>query len=128
MWICQAADVLAMAPTTNIGSSTPINGERREHRQRPAAQGRQRRGRLAARLAESHGRNAKWADLAVRKASNLTAQEALQMNVIDLIAPTLPALLNKIDGRKTKPRKGFVAAHRRRADRRREARASSRGC
>jgi len=37
-------------------------------------------------------------------ASNLTAEEALKMNVIDVIAPTLPALLNKIDGRVTTPR------------------------
>jgi membrane-bound serine protease (ClpP class) len=55
-------------------------------------------------LAKSHGRNAQWADSAVRKASNLTAREALDINVIDVIAPTLPALLRTIDGRKTIPR------------------------
>jgi membrane-bound serine protease (ClpP class) len=55
-------------------------------------------------LARTHGRNAKWADLAVRKASNLSADEALRMNVIDLIAPSLPRLLDRIDGRKTVPR------------------------
>jgi membrane-bound serine protease (ClpP class) len=55
-------------------------------------------------LAKSHKRNAAWADAAVRKASNLDAQEALRMHVIDLIAPSLPALLNTIDGRVTVPR------------------------
>jgi hypothetical protein len=40
----------------------------------------------------------------VRKASNLNAQEALKIHVIDLIAPSLPALLNTIDGRITVPR------------------------
>jgi membrane-bound serine protease (ClpP class) len=54
-------------------------------------------------LAETHGRNGDWAEQAVRKADNLTASEALELNVIDVIAPTLPALLNEIDGRKTKP-------------------------
>jgi membrane-bound serine protease (ClpP class) len=49
----------------------------------------------------------KWADDAVRKASNLRARAALRLNVIDVIAPTLPALLRKVDGRRTKP-KGFV--------------------
>ena len=44
-------------------------------------------------LAKTHGRNAQWADAAVRKASNLTAAEALRMNVIDLVSPSLPALL-----------------------------------
>jgi membrane-bound serine protease (ClpP class) len=104
VWIAQAADVLAMAPATNIGSSTPINGNgqnigsdlRRKVVNDAAAS---LRG-----LAKSHHRNAQWADLAVRKASNLDAQEALKMHVIDLIAPTLPALLNTIDGRVTVPR------------------------
>jgi membrane-bound serine protease (ClpP class) len=93
-----------MAPSTNIGSSTPIQGNgtnigsdlRRKVVNDAAAS---LRG-----LAKTHGRNAKWADAAVRKASNLDAQEALQMHVIDVIAPTLPALLNKIDGRVTIPR------------------------
>jgi membrane-bound serine protease (ClpP class) len=101
VWLSQAADVLAMAPQTNIGSSTPIEGNgqnigsdlRRKVVNDAAAS---LRG-----LAKAHGRNAKWADLAVRKASNLTAGEALQQNVIDLISPSLPALLKTIDGRKS---------------------------
>jgi membrane-bound serine protease (ClpP class) len=98
VWIAQAADVLAMAPETNIGSSTPIDSSgqnigsdlRRKAINDAAAS---LRG-----LAASHGRNAKWANSAVRVASNLTAAEALRMNVIDTIAPTLPRLLDKIDG------------------------------
>jgi membrane-bound serine protease (ClpP class) len=101
VWIGEAADELAMAPATNIGSSTPINGNganlgsdlRRKVLNDAAAS---LRG-----LAKFHGRNVKWADLAVRKASNLTAEQALRMNVIDDVAPSLPALLDKIDGRKT---------------------------
>jgi len=104
VWISEAADVLAMAPETNIGSSTPINGNgqnigsdlRRKVVNDAAAS---LRG-----LAASHGRNAKWADAAVRRASNLTAGEALREHVIDVVAPTLPALLVKIDGRRTTPR------------------------
>ncbi len=104
VWISEAADVLAMAPQTNIGSSTPINGSgqnigsdlRRKVVNDAAAS---LRG-----LAKSHGRNAQWADAAVRKASNLDAQEALRTHVIDLIAPTLPALLRTVDGRVTVPR------------------------
>ena len=104
VWISEAADLLAMSPQTNIGSSTPINGTgsnigsdlRRKVVNDAAAS---LRG-----LAKSHGRNAKWADAAVRKASNLTADEALRLNVIDVVSPTLPALLNTIDGRVTIPR------------------------
>ncbi len=107
VWIGQAADVLAMAPQTNIGSSTPINvgGEdiqedlRRKVVNDAAAS-------LRA-LAREHDRNVQWADRAVREASNLNAREALDQNVIDVVAPTLPALLDQIDGRETVP-KGLV--------------------
>jgi membrane-bound serine protease (ClpP class) len=104
VWIAEAADFLGMAPETNIGSSTPIDSGggnidsdlRRKLINHEAAS-------LRA-LAQSHGRNAKWADRAVRVATNATALEALRMNVIDAVAPTLPALLRQADGIKTKPR------------------------
>jgi membrane-bound serine protease (ClpP class) len=107
VWIAEAADYLAMAPKTNIGSSTPIDSNggnigsdlRRKLINHEAAS-------LRA-LAQSHGRNAQWADRAVRVATNATASEALHMNVIDAIAPSVPALLKQTDGVKTKPR-GYV--------------------
>jgi membrane-bound serine protease (ClpP class) len=104
VWIAQAADFLGMAPQTNIGSSTPIDSGggnigsdlRRKLINHEAAT-------LRA-LAQSHGRNVQWADRAVRVATNATASEALRMNVIDAVAPTLPSLLEQADGVKTKPR------------------------
>jgi len=106
VFISEAADVLAMAPQTNIGAATPIAGGGNL----PSDARRKAINFLAAKarsLAASHGRNGVWADSAVRKASSRTANEALRQNIVDLIAPTLPALLSKIDGRKTVP-KGFV--------------------
>ncbi|MGB5245048.1 MAG: nodulation protein NfeD [Woeseia sp.] len=50
-------------------------------------------------LAEAHGRNADWAELAVRDAATLTATEALEQNVIDVIAASQAELLEAIDGR-----------------------------
>jgi membrane-bound serine protease (ClpP class) len=107
VWIAEAADLLAMAPQTNIGSSTPIGvgGEdlgddlRRKAVNDAAAS-------LRA-LAEEHGRNGDWAERAVRQASNLTARQALRRDVIDVIEPSLDSLLENADGRKTVP-KGFV--------------------
>jgi membrane-bound serine protease (ClpP class) len=102
VWVSQAADVLAMAPTTNIGSSTPIesNGQnigsdlrRKEINDSVAS--------LTA-LAEAHHRNTTWPGRAVRVASNLTASQALKMHVIDMIAPSLPALLDRLADYKTK--------------------------
>jgi membrane-bound serine protease (ClpP class) len=104
VWIGQAADILAMAPQTNIGSSTPISvgGEdiQKDLRNKVVNDA---AASLRA-LAREHGRNVQWADAAVRKASNLGAREALERNVIDVVAPDLPTLLNRIDGRETKPK------------------------
>ena len=50
-------------------------------------------------LAERHGRNADWAEQAVREAVNLTAREALEQNVTDVVATSLEDLLTQIDGR-----------------------------
>jgi membrane-bound serine protease (ClpP class) len=107
VWIGQAGDVLAMAPQTNIGSSTPISvgGEDIQEDLRKKVVNDAAASLRA--LAREHGRNVKWADAAVRRASNISAREALALNVIDVIAPDLPTLLNTIDGRTTKP-KGLV--------------------
>ena len=87
VWISEAGDVLAMSPTSNIGSSTPINSGggnigsdlRRKVINDAVASLRS--------LAATHKRNTVWPVLAVTKASNLTAQQALHMHVIDTIAP-----------------------------------------
>ncbi len=102
--IGQAADVLAMAPQTNIGSSTPIttngadlsNDLRRKVVNDAAA--------YISELAREHGRNAAAAEAMVRQAANFGAREAIAKNIIDVIAPTLPALLREIDGTVTKPK------------------------
>lgn len=51
-------------------------------------------------LAQLRGRNAQWADQAVREAVSLSAQEALELNVIDTIAADVPQLLRQLDGRR----------------------------
>jgi membrane-bound serine protease (ClpP class) len=101
VWITEAADIAAMAPATNIGSSTPIDSSgqnlgsdlRRKVINDAVAS--------LTSLMRYHHRNAAWAAAAVRKASNLDEQRAKRMDVVDVLAPTLPALLDRIDGRKT---------------------------
>ncbi len=97
-YITEAGDVAAMAPVTNIGSATPIaigpNGESQDLSRKiknDAAAGMRA-------LASAHGRNAHLASLLVTQAKNLTAKEALKDNLIDVIAPSQEALLQKLDG------------------------------
>ena len=104
VWISQAADLLAMAPQTNIGSSTPVSvgGEDIQEDLRNKVVNDAAASLRA--LAREHGRNVKWVDAAVRRGANLSAREALSMNVIDVIAPDLPTLLNQVDGTETQPK------------------------
>ena len=107
VFITMAADVAAMAPETNIGSSTPIStsgGNIPSDLKRKVINDAVAYIRS---LASEHGRNADWAEKAVRVAANLPAREALSMNVVDYVEPSLPALLNRIDDTRVKP-KGVV--------------------
>ena len=107
--IGMAADVLAMAPQTNIGSSTPISvgGEdiskdlRRKIVNDAAA--------YIGELAREHGRNVAVAREMVTKATNLGAREALAKNVVDVIATDYANLFRQIDGMKVEP-KGLTLA------------------
>src|SRR6185437_8892804 len=62
-------------------------------------------------LAQLRGRNADWAESAVRSAASLPAQQALDEHVIDLIAPDVPTLLERIDGRRVMTGTGTVVLH-----------------
>jgi len=105
--IAMAADVAAMAPQTNIGSSTPISlqGEdisedlRRKIVNDAAA--------YVGELAREHERNVPAARQMVTKASNYGARQAQEIGLVEIVAPTLTALLKEVDGTKTVP-KGFV--------------------
>ncbi len=112
-YILLASPVAAMAPTTHLGAATPVRiggipdlPDSRSADEKTVANDPMQHKMIndAAAyirgLAERHGRNAQWAEYAVREAGTLTAREALQKNVIDLIAADIPELLQKIDGRK----------------------------
>src|SRR5919106_2847093 len=107
VWIGQAADVLAMAPISNLGSSTPVSvggGDIPSDLKRKIVNDAAKSLRA---ISEEHGRNGDWAEDAVRHGANLNARAALEMDVIDVIASDLPTLLEDIDGRRTQP-KGLV--------------------
>jgi membrane-bound serine protease (ClpP class) len=102
--IGQAADVLAMAPQTNIGSSTPIAASGEELSDDLRKKVVNDAAAYVSELAREHDRNAVAAEAMVRDAANFGAREALDKGVIDLIADTLPELLVAIDGTTTVPK------------------------
>jgi len=98
VFITLSANIAAMAPTTHIGAASPVQmqGKMDETMEKKVMND------LAAMIrgiAEKRGRNAAWAEDAVRKAVSITETEALKLKVIDLIAPDVPSLLKQLDGR-----------------------------
>jgi membrane-bound serine protease (ClpP class) len=98
-FITLAGHVAAMAPTTNIGASTPVLGTGTEMSKAMERKVVNDAAALMRTVAERHGRNAKVAEEWVREGTSKTATEALQNKVIDLIAPNLDDLLAAIDGK-----------------------------
>src|SRR5947209_303876 len=111
LFVAQAADVVAMAPGTNIGSAHPIQ-----------ATGADLTGDLGAKvlndavtrvrnLATMHGRNADWAEQAVRNSVNINAEEAVRLHVADLEGPDLGSLVSHVDGRSVPRANGSLVIH-----------------
>lgn len=103
-----SAHVAAMAPGTNIGAAHPVQLGGRETDEEMAAKIENDAAAYIRSLAEKRGRNAKWAEEAVRKSVSITEREALKLRVIDLVAESLPELLAALDGRKVTTRTGTV--------------------
>src|SRR4051794_9105318 len=103
VYISYAAHISAMAPGTNIGSASPVfigsDGSADDGGDTMSRKVTNDAVAQIKNLAQLRGRNAEWAEQAVREAVNITADEALALNVIDLTAPDLPSLLQQIDGR-----------------------------
>jgi len=116
-YILYASHIAAMAPATNLGAATPVSigapspvsEPAPEQETEPAAES---KGSTAMErkmindaaayirgLAELRGRNSEWAETAVRDAESLSAHEALDQNVIDLVAANLDELIQQLEGR-----------------------------
>ncbi|HCY63383.1 MAG TPA: serine protease [Oxalobacteraceae bacterium] len=129
-YILYACHIAAMAPGTNLGAATPVelhaplaepekpagqqqkknNGDQTGRASAPdgdaGSPSRQKQVNDAAAyirgLAQLRGRNADWAERAVREAASLPAEDALRLGVIDYLAADTPALLTQLDGREVR--------------------------
>lgn len=102
VYIAYAAHIAAMAPSTNIGSAHPValgdNGAEAQMSDDMRQKVTNDAVAYIKGLAQMRNRNADWAEKAVRESVNVTAQEALDLKVINLVADDVPSLLDKIDG------------------------------
>jgi membrane-bound serine protease (ClpP class) len=105
VFITMAAHVAAMAPATNIGAAHPVaigggaDKEMIKKVENDAAA-------FARTIATERGRNAEWAEKAVRSSVSATEREAVKLKVVDLVADSVPDLLARIDGRTVKTARG----------------------
>jgi len=101
-FITLAADVAAMAPATSIGAAHPVSiGPGGEEKTSDVMKEKQEQitGSFIEGIAKRRGRNAEWARSSVVKSQAITAEKALELKVIDLIAKDLPDLLSQLDDR-----------------------------
>jgi membrane-bound serine protease (ClpP class) len=107
VFITMAAHVAAMAPATNIGAAHPVaisGGGDKESMKKVANDA----AAFARSIATERGRNADWAEKAVRESVSITERDALKLKVVDVVADSMPDLLAKIDGREIRTPKGRV--------------------
>lgn len=104
--ITLAANIAAMTPGTNIGAAHPVNigggdvgKEMNEKITNDAVA-------YIKGLAEKRGRNVEWAGKAVKESASIPAEEALRLNVVDILAGDMDDLLSQLDGRKVMTSKG----------------------
>lgn len=105
-FITLAANIAAMAPTTTIGAAHPVSlgvGPQGGDEQKPDDTMKQKLENFSVSymetLATKRNRNVEWAKSSVRESASITADKALELKVIDLIANDLPDLLKQLDGR-----------------------------
>jgi membrane-bound serine protease (ClpP class) len=126
-YILYASHIAAMAPATNLGAATPVQIGGTEEKDKPVGNPDKTGAKKAENdsggggassamtrkvvhdaaayirgLAQMRGRNAEWAERAVREAVSLSSAEALKLNVIDVVADDVPQLLERLNGRKLK--------------------------
>jgi membrane-bound serine protease (ClpP class) len=101
VYIAYSANLVAMAPNTNLGSATPVAmSESGEAKLSDEMRSKMTNDAVAyiKSLAVARGRNASWAEDAVRQAVNVPATEALELGVVNYLAVDLPDLLRQLDG------------------------------
>jgi len=105
VFITLSAHIAAMSPGTNIGAAHPVGlGGKMDETMVEKVEN--DAAAYIKSIAFKRGRNAEWAEKAVRESVSITGEEALKLNVIDLVSPDLGSLLENIDGREVETSSG----------------------
>ncbi len=108
VFITIAAHIAAMAPGTNIGSAHPVSMGGTQDTSKVMEEKIVNDAVAHIRsVAEKRERNADWAESAIRESANITEKEALKLNVVDYIVPTVDSLLIAVHGRKVEVLSGY---------------------
>jgi len=116
VYITYASHIAVMAPSTNIGSAHPVTMGKQDTSSVMLDKITNDAVAHIKGLAETRGRNAEWAEDAVRKSVSITAREAVEKGVINFIAKDEKDLLRKLDGREVKLVNGSRTMETRNAD------------
>jgi membrane-bound serine protease (ClpP class) len=111
VFVAEAANLVAMAPGTNIGAAHPIHGSGEDIRGDVRDNTTNDAAAYIASVAEQRGRNDTWVQDAVRQSVSLDAQQAVDQHVADLLAPDVRTLLRDVDGRTVTTVAGPVTIH-----------------
>jgi len=103
-----AGHIAAMAPGTNIGAAHPVSGDGQEIGETMEEKVVNDMASYGRGIAREKGRNAEWVEKAVRESVSITADEAVNKNVIDLVASDIDELLEIIHGREVSVKSGTI--------------------
>jgi membrane-bound serine protease (ClpP class) len=106
VFVVMAADIAAMAPGTNIGAAHPVVAGGKDMDETMDTKVVNDLVAFIKSIATRRGRNAEWAEEAVRKSVSVTAEEALKLKVIDLVAKDVDDLLAKLEGWSVQTKEG----------------------
>jgi membrane-bound serine protease (ClpP class) len=106
VFIAMSADAVGMTPGTSIGAAHPVTIGQGEVDEDTMAKIVNDSASYIKSLAAKHGRNQDWAERAVRESATATAEEALELGIIDVVAEDLTELLEGLDGLKVADTKG----------------------
>ena len=115
VFITLAAHIAAMAPGTNIGAAHPV-GQQNMLDTIMNAKATNDAAAFIRAIADKRNRNAQWAEEAVRKSMSITEKEAIDKNVVDLIAANTEELMKLVDGKEIITTSGTKILHTREAN------------